>query len=120
MIEITGSVIILSFFGEDLSHLNFQGFSIHEALSHVFRTLGSQTFSVPFFLFGKSFYSLGLCKSHRKFNCFLEEFKKFLLNQLNKKISEIEEEIKKTKTTTNKGILAGLIKSNKINNVSRD
>ncbi|EAS04656.2 cytochrome P450 family monooxygenase (macronuclear) [Tetrahymena thermophila SB210] len=118
--EITGRVIIASFFGEVIEGEKFQGLTIIQCLSHIINTLGNQTYSIMYFLFGSKYFELGVTEEHRKFNKFIAEFNKYLLQKIDQQIEIMSNELQTKGYIQNPCILAQLISTHKIDEITRN
>ncbi|KAL4488682.1 hypothetical protein ABPG73_020381 [Tetrahymena malaccensis] len=118
--EITGRVIIASFFGEVIDEDKFQGLTIIQSLSHIINKLGNQTYSFLYFLFGSAYFQLGITQEERKFNRFMTDFNEYLLQKIHKQIESMQLELSTKGQIQNPCILAQLISTNQINQISID
>ncbi|KAL4503102.1 hypothetical protein ABPG72_014331 [Tetrahymena utriculariae] len=118
--EITGRVIIASFFGEVIEEEKFQGLTIIQSLSHIMNTLGNQTYSIMYFLFGSRYFQLGVTQEDRKFNKLIESFNEYLLEKISKQIECMQKEFQTKGQIENPCILAQLISTHQINEITRN
>ncbi|EDK31643.1 cytochrome P450 family monooxygenase (macronuclear) [Tetrahymena thermophila SB210] len=119
MQELTGRVVIASFFGESLENERLKGRTIVETLSYILNALARQTGTLIYLIFGKKFFQLGLTKHSREINQLIEEFNSFLQNKIASKIEEIQNDIKQNGNTSNFSILAQLVSTSQIDQISR-
>ncbi|KAL4446417.1 hypothetical protein ABPG74_001158 [Tetrahymena malaccensis] len=119
MQELTGRIVIASFFGESLENERFKGRTIVENLSHILNQLARQTGSLTYLIFGKKFFQLGLTKESRELNNLIVEFDRFLQNKIVSKIQEIQCDVKESGNTQNLSILAQLVTTSQIEQISR-
>jgi cytochrome P450 len=86
--EISGEIVGKLFFGEDLTHLQFEGKSIPRALLDILSYAPEIQVSIPHLLLGLGFYKLGILKRHRMIKAKLARFKKFMLAYIQERRSK--------------------------------